>query len=161
MSVFPNTPPPPKPPESEGPSAGVPRQTHEAGVPRRFGVGTLLIITTAYAVLFAVMRALEFPPAAFVLVSLFFTAVGLGQMLLFKGRQPRKASVIVGACLYPPLFLGTIILESGAGHRYHLPPDLGIGVCCSIPSGAMAGYLAGILIAGVFLVVEKVRSIRR
>ena len=48
-------------------------------------------------------------PSVLVLVTLFFSAVGLGQMLLFKGQRPRRASVIVGACVFPCMFLGNCL----------------------------------------------------
>jgi hypothetical protein len=59
---------------------------HEAGVPNRFGVGTLLVISTMYAVLFAVWRFIQGSPVVLVLVTLFFSAIGLGQMLLYHGQ---------------------------------------------------------------------------
>ena len=71
----------------------------EAGVPRQFGVGMLLVVTAVYAVLFAILRASKAPPSSFVVVGLFPFLIGLGQMLLFKGQRPRRASMIVGACI--------------------------------------------------------------
>ena len=90
---------------------------HEAGVPRRFGVGILLVITTMFAVLFAIMQMLKLPPLAFAEIAGFFGAVGLGQMLLFKGERPRRASVIVGACFLPFLIFGAIVFECVQLHR--------------------------------------------
>ncbi len=132
---------------------------HEAGVPRRFGVGILLVITTMFAVLFAIMQMLRLPPLAFAGIAVFFGAVGLGQMLLFKGERPRRASVIVGACFFPCLVFGTIDFES-VGSRWVFPFDLCMGMFCSIPVGALYGYLAGVLIAGVFLVIDKLENRR-
>jgi hypothetical protein len=128
---------------------------HEAGVPRRFGIGTMLIITTMYAVLFAVMQTLRLPLEGFVLVSLFFTAIGFGQMLLFKGRRPRRASIIVGACAYPCLAVGSVgFVQRNLDYQsffFFLFP----GLVCFIPTGAIMGYLAGMLIAAVFLLIDK------
>ena len=73
----------------------------EVGVPRQFGVGTLLLITAMYAVLFGSMRVCRCTAAYSFWTGLFFAAVGLGQMLLFKGKQPRRASLIVGVCFVP------------------------------------------------------------
>lgn len=134
---------------------------HEAGVPRRFGVGILLVIATMYAVLFAIMRTLAFPPAAFVLIALFFTGVGLGQMLLFKGKRPRRASVIVGGILCPSLFLAVAVIE-GVVHRIPtvnlLHPDFWkiLGYCTI--TGTILGYLAGMLIAVVVQFESPVRE---
>jgi hypothetical protein len=132
---------------------------HEAGVPRRFGVGILLVITTMFAVLFAIMQTLRFPPFVFAVVAVFFGAVGLGQMLLFKGQRPRRASVIVGACFYPCLVLGTIVFEILFSNSLY-SPDLCF-LLSSIPFGALFGYLAGGLIAGVFLLINTLENRQR
>ena len=153
MSVLPNTPPPES--ADPGPNGDAVGQAREFGVPRRFGVGTLLLITAMYAVLFAVLRAMQVPPVGFVLIGVFFGAVGLGQMLLFKGQRPRRASVLVGACAYPCLFLAAELYHSGQ-------PGLDLLFAMALAgmiSGAVYGYLAGLLIAGVFLVNEKLKQI--
>ena len=72
--------------------------------PFQFGIGTLLVVTTMYAVLFAILRACNAPPLTFVAVTLFFTAVGFGQRFLFEGRRPGRASMIVGACYFVGLY---------------------------------------------------------
>ena len=102
----------------------------EVGVPNRFGVGTLLIISTMYAVLFAVWRMVEGSPTFLAFVTIFFSAIGLGQMLLFKGQRPRMASVIVGACAYTCMFFGFIFYEVLDSGHYVSDADLLFGVCC-------------------------------
>jgi len=126
---------------------------HEAGVPRRFGMGVLLVITAMYAVLFGVMRGIGANPITFVLVTLFFTAVGTGQMLLFRGRQPRWASMVAGAAACPLLYLGGIIYYRLA-FGLRTSPDICGGFTCGVIAGAIYGYLAGVLIAGVFLIAD-------
>ncbi|MHB0960102.1 MAG: alpha/beta fold hydrolase [Pirellulaceae bacterium] len=134
---------------------------HEAGVPHRFGVGTLLVISTMYAVLFALWRFGGGSPKALVWVTLFFTAVGLGQMLMFKGRQPRKASVIVGAYVYPCMFIGDVLYNQLAAGVVDIVYDrIFFELFFCVPVGGVYGYLAGLLIAAQFLVVDKLRSIR-
>ena len=49
-----------------------------ASVPRRFGVGVLLILMTAFAVLFAMMRTFGARPEVFIVVSVLFLGVTLG-----------------------------------------------------------------------------------
>ena len=83
---------------------------HEAGFPRRFGIGTLLVVTTMFGVLFAGLQALGCPPIVFFLALLFFTAVGLGQAFLFGGKHPRRASVIVGAVFVAGWFFLVVLL---------------------------------------------------
>jgi hypothetical protein len=129
--------------------------SHEAGVPNRFGVGTLLVISTMYAVLFAVWRFMKWPPIVLVWVALFFFAIGLGQMLLFSGQRPRRASVIVGACVYPFMLLAYVAYEEHA-----IPADTVPGLLICIPVGMFLGYLAGSLIAAHFLLIDKLKSLR-
>ncbi len=143
---------------------------HEVGVPNRFGVGTLLTISTMYAVLFALWRLLGGSLRFLVWVTLFFSAIGLGQMLLYKGRQPRKASVVVGAYVYPFMFIGFIIQKAIDDGQYITNEDLSdVGLIViffvylflfSIPVGMILGYLAGLLIAAHFFVIDKWRNRR-
>jgi len=131
----------------------------EAGVPRRFGVGTLLLITTMFAVLFAVLRALGVPALVFAGIALFFMAVGLGQMLLFKGERPRRASITTGAFLGAGFPVFCWALHCALGPRFAVsshPLDSVVGAF----GGAFYGYLAGILIAGVFLMIDKLKRVR-
>jgi len=79
------------------------------GVLPRFGIATLLVVTVLYSVLFGILQLLELPPVAFAEIVLFFTAVGLGQAFLFKGRGSRLASMVVGAILYPCLWVGGVL----------------------------------------------------
>ncbi len=136
----------------------------EVGVPNRFGVGTLLIISTMYAVLFAGWRIVEGSPTFLAFVTIFFSAIGLGQMLLFNGQRPRRASVIVGACAYTCMILGLIVFELLASGHHVSDADLFFGFCCwllfCIPVGMLLGYLAGLLIAAHFLLIDKWRNRR-
>jgi hypothetical protein len=97
--------PPPDSAESRPSGAVSKLAQQEAGAPRRFGVSVLLVITAMYAVLFGLLQAMGAPAPVFFFVALFFTAIGLGQMFLFKGKRPRRASVLVGACFFPCLVL--------------------------------------------------------
>lgn len=134
---------------------------HEAGVPHRFGFGTLFLISTMYAVLFAFWRLIEWPPDVLVSVALFFFAVGLGQMLLFKGQRPRRASVMMGACVFPCMVLAVAAYKRlAAGLTPAFPDDIIIGLVCCISQGAVFGYVAGLLIAAHFLVIDKLRDLR-
>jgi hypothetical protein len=136
----------------------------QTGVPRRFGVAVMLVIMTMYAVLFAAMQKL--PAVFFICIATFFTGVGLAQTILYKGRDPRRASVVAGMTLYPLLLVvaAFVMVMSGGGH----PPDIRdlsralitlLAVFYFFSGfGALAGYLAGGLIAGVFLLFNKVQT---
>ncbi len=143
---------------------------NQTGVPRRFGVAVMLVVTTMYAVLFAAIRtwvvvATLGPPAPAIIAALFvvivgfFTIVGLSQAILFKGRNPRWASIITGTILGPPAAMGVMLLASAPG--LNSVDKLLAGLICGLPLwlalGGCFGYLAGGLIAGVFLLFNKVQ----
>ena len=111
-----------------------------------------------YAALFGILRACDAPPSAFVVVTLFFTVVGLGQKLLFKGRRPGIASIIVGACFFVGLYM---FYEAAFGvaarEHFFAPYDPVEGAFC----GAILGYLVGLPISGVLLVIGMLRNRQR
>jgi hypothetical protein len=98
---------------SPNPSEGAAVQT---GVPRRYGVGTLLVITTLYSILFAFLRSVGAPPAVFVVVALYLAGIGAAQMLLFQGERPREASILTGSALFVLLWVigGTMLLATNS-----------------------------------------------
>ncbi len=139
------------------PTRRPPRQ--QTGVPRRFGVGVMLVITTMYAVLFALMSSLRFPPSIFVATTFFFTGIGLAQAVLFKGRNPRVASILAGVVLSPLAIIAGGIVQANVGRGVIEEVDAILVVFLYFLSGigALPGYLAGGLIAGVFLFLNKVQ----
>lgn len=141
---------------------GKPRR-QPIGVPRRFAVGTGLIIVTMYSVLFGVMTWLGANPIVFVIVAVFFTGVGAAQMFLFRGTRPRDASFVAGAALCPLILLTSILIASlleRPGLDVHdwlllaaASPYLAL---VGIGTGILAGYLAGCLTAGVFFILDRI-----
>lgn len=125
------------------------------GVPRRFGIGTILIVTAAYGVLLAILRLARWDPGAIFWALGFISAVGLGQMLLFNAKRPREASIVTGAIMFPLAILGVVLTYET--HPYDHMQSL-CGLVCAIPFGAIAGYLAGGVVAGVFLVMDAVEQ---
>jgi len=135
----------------------------QSAVPCQFGISTLLLITAMYAVLFGVLRALSFPPLVFAETAIFLTAIGLGQIFLFKGQRPRMVSIIIGTCLCLGFFflhrlfsntLGrTVAVWEFNGGQTVVSFDLG-----NFLQGPIIGYVSGILIAGTFSVVNKLKS---
>ncbi|MEN6493863.1 MAG: GNAT family N-acetyltransferase [Thermoguttaceae bacterium] len=125
------------------------------GVPRRFGVGLLLVVTTVYALLFGVLRALHFPAMAFVMVVGYVTVIGLGQAILFGGKKPRLASYLVGAAVCLVLYMLTFwraILLIGSWKSF---PELLSIVFWSLTVGGLSGYVTGCLVGGVFLIAKQ------
>jgi hypothetical protein len=140
----------------EGPVADV------ASVPRRFGVGVLMILMTAIAVLFAAMKTLRAPPDVFASVAVLFLAVTLGQILLYQGKQPRQASIWTGAVVFPLEVYAWSLISASQPHgdfsTYEGALYFSTGMLIvTVPAGALFGYLAGCVMAGIFFVQEKFR----
>lgn len=114
-------------------------------VPRRFDLATIMIVTSAFALLFGVIRLFDFGLLGFAAVAGFFTCVALAQAIMFGGRAPRAASIVAGGS-YCALFA--------------LSADPA-GLCIGVVYGGILGYLAGILIASVFLVTDLARMLVR
>jgi hypothetical protein len=123
--------------------------------PRRFDLATILVVTAAYSILLGCLSGFGAHPILSTTVAGFITFVGLGQALLFGGRRPRLASSLVGGCMFGlPITAGLMLLPQPRP----APPInfasvfIGYALC-----GAILGYLAGVLIGGVFLVADVVR----
>jgi hypothetical protein len=120
-------------------------------------VGKLMAITTLFAGLFGVMTWLGTPPVVFAAIAVFFALVGLAQAILFQGRRPRQASVVAGIALCELSVVGFVIAMiwiRGIPSFFELSRVLVtlllVMLCCG-PIGAGLGYLAGCVIAAVFL----------
>lgn len=133
------------------------------GVPRRFGIGTLFIVTAAYGVLLTGLRAMDWHRGVIAAFVGFISLVGLGQMLLFGARRPRRASIVTGAVCVPlvQLLIFSMLDGRNRGHPLHWLDggELLIWLFSLFSStlfGAAAGYLAGGVVAGVFLIMDAV-----
>lgn len=137
--------------------AGKGRLSEAVGVPRQYGVGTLLLITAMYALLFGALKSLRSPPAAFAIVGVFPACIGLAQMLLFGGKRPREASIIAGSIFF---VLASIILfltiPAGARGSY----GVFVIVIVAPAMGAFFGYLVGAAVGGVFLIANWIERWR-
>jgi MFS family permease len=130
------------------------------GLPRRFGLGVLMLLVTLAAVLFSALRSLGACPEVFAVISTMFAAVAVGQIFLFRGRYPRAASIWVGGCFFPLQVVALVIWLSLA---YGPAPIFAVAVMLlvSIPLGAGFGYLSGGLVGGVFLILDALAEKRR
>jgi hypothetical protein len=126
--------------------------------PRRFDLSTIMVVTAAYALMFSVINALfsSIGGAAgiSIMVGLFVTLVGVGQAFMYGGRKPRTASILVGVTLTCLIMFGSMLFfDSGRGVGFMLPWMLIYGVL----TGAIYGYLAGVMVGGVFLASDLLR----
>ncbi len=119
------------------------------GAKRVFDLFTLMAITLAFGLLFGAMKALDSIPEVFFGVTTFVTFVGIGQMLLFGGNSPRLAS-LVGGPIALVLTMVLLALWYGQGAVW--------AMICSLILGVPAGYLAGGMVAGVFLIADSLRD---
>lgn len=138
------------------PIAGGPHAAEPFGVPRRFGVGTIMVITAAFGLLLSSLQAIGAPPAVVWFVVIFVSLIGVGQMLLFGARQPRLASILVGAVGLP---LMTIVTISLAGPRRSLGREAPCAIFAAVLFGGGFGYLAGGVVAGVFLIMDAIERV--
>ena len=119
------------------------------GAQRVFDLFTLMAITLAFGLLFGAMKALNALPEVFFGVTSFVTFIGIGQMLLFKGNSPRLASVVGGPVA---LVLTAVLLNLWFGRMESW------SIFCALIAGAPFGYLAGGMVAGVFLIADMLRE---
>lgn len=126
------------------------------GAPRVFDLFTLLAVTVAFALMFAALRLLEpllladWPTVALVLAS-YVTLIAIAQLGLWGGNQPRLASLVAGpfACL--AIAIAMIVYRGTATFEV----VTGTILLCML--GVPAGYLAGAVVAGVFLLADLFR----
>jgi uncharacterized protein YhhL (DUF1145 family) len=130
-------------------------------MPRRFSIGTAMILTAVFAVMLSILKTFDAPPVVFGFMSVFVVAIAVCQALLFKGKNPRKASIIVGVAMGILLFILLFAFQAWAVHYrgWRVEPreylmiaavgGIGIIVCTAV------GYVAGWFIAAVFLVRKE------
>jgi hypothetical protein len=121
------------------------------GVPERFGIGALLAMVLLFAIVSAVLRWSGAPPvvSAFVLTLLAFAA--LFQAFLAK---PRTASVVAGALVFPGFFFFGQMMYAPRTLVGIVPSQVAFMTALCMLSGLLAGYVAGAIVASVFLVMD-------
>lgn len=139
-------------------SSQSPPRSKTYGAPRVFDLFTLLAITLAFAVLFALLGllapALDMSAMALTVgMGLFVAMVGLSQMWLFGSNNPRVASLISG-----PFAFAIILLFPISRATNSLMEGALASLCVGLFFGPVAGYLAGAVVAGVFLLADQFRN---
>jgi hypothetical protein len=125
-------------------------------VPRRFGVGTMMILVTAFAMLLGILKSCGVPPVLFGATAAFLAGVGACQVLMFGGRDPRRASFFGGIISLGVLSL--VVTSIG----WFMTRDLEVifvgifwGGLATFVLGGPLGYAAGCLVAAIFLVRKE------
>ena len=126
-----------------------------ASAPRRFGMGTVMIVTVAVSLLFASANWLDLPPAISLFAGSFLAIIGGLQILM--NQVPRAASVAAGAVICP-LSVWITWTVTGTNPRFAFfvstPADTAFAMAHMLVVGAVVGYIGGVLVAGLFLVIE-------
>jgi hypothetical protein len=75
--------------------------------------------------------------------------------LLYGGRKPRAASIVTGSVTYVVIAIAYWIYED----RMRSDEYIIIVLLMSLVFGGVAGYIAGVLVGGVFLVADVIREV--
>jgi hypothetical protein len=118
-------------------------------------LATIFVVTSAFALLLGGMSLIGILPGISLVVAGFIMVVGAGQALLFGGRKPRLASVIVGIGFCTLAIIGISFLTGRALQADLLVLTLPVSFIYGVPSG----YIAGVLVGGVFLVADVLRKL--
>lgn len=127
------------------------REVKLYAVPRRFDIATLLVVSLAYSLLFTLLRlsGTHWGVAAF--TGGLTMAVGIAQGLFPYGNGPRNASIVAGAG-YVAIWAGVL-----AALYENVLMFVAMVLFSLLLTGPVVGYLCGAVVAGVFLVADKVR----
>lgn len=122
-------------------------------VPRRFDLATIFVVTAAYSILLGGLSALDATPIIKTVIAVFVTVVAVAQAALAKVVHPRGTSIIAGA-VATSVIMWILML----GLRGHFVFSFLFATIVGVPFGALFGYLAGAVVAGVFLVADLLRG---
>jgi hypothetical protein len=122
--------------------------------PRRFDLATIFVVTAAYSILFGAMAAMDFGPLAKITVGFLVTTVAASQAFYQNVANPRGVSVVAGAItMSVMLVLLTLFVK-----EWRDQPIFVVVVLFGLVGGAIAGYLSGVLVGGVFLIADALRK---
>jgi hypothetical protein len=120
----------------------------EVCVPRRFGLRAILVVTGCFAVLCLLLARLNTHWLLVEVICIMLLMIGALQMLRGPAKA-RQSSILTG--------MATMSFVGAIGALLN-PPDSrssGMLVFCNWTIiGPFAGYLGGVFVAGVFLIVE-------
>ncbi len=117
-------------------------------VPKRFGMGTILMATTLFAILFAVLKWAKASPAELFFFTAFVGTVSVSQMVF--DRSPRWASVFCGAIYLPLSVMLSDVVPGRSIVRIFNDYDWWLIAIY----GLLVGYLGGAIMAGIFLISD-------
>lgn len=140
------------------------KQNDLYSAPRSFDIATMLVVTSAFALLFTCMTMLDAPSGTFAYFAGLVTTVGIAQSLYSVRYDPRSVSFVAGTVYHiavTMLLFVLVLFFEDRGFRSGDAMRLDLWLC---PMFAVAfvspgiGYLSGALVAGTFLVADYLRS---
>lgn len=129
-------------------------------VPRRFGLRAALIATAVFALLLSVIKWTDASPVALIFYASFVMVVGAAQVVF--ERSPRLSSILAGALFLLLVKTWAFIFDNGLEP---ISNGLFMGLFSeghlvfTLLYGALYGYLSGTLLAGVYLVTDKMQFV--
>lgn len=126
----------------------------QAGVRLWLSAGVFLDVMVLYACLLGVMAVFRFHVATIAVTTLFFTAIGFGQVFLFKRNRPQIASLIVGAAFAVALYVFSVCCRIASG----LPLASALSYPLFLVEGVVCGWFCGRVIAGASGLIRKIRE---
>lgn len=142
---------------SELPSEVIDSKIYSA--PKRFDIATMMVVTVAYAFLFMLISTVvgmnnSTSVWASAIIGLYLAYIAIAQIVLFKGDEPRFASVVAGAAA----FSLTVFAVSAFGNENNgIWNCLAMAFLAGVFFGAPVGYFAGATVGGVFLISDMRR----
>ncbi|MCE5267175.1 MAG: hypothetical protein LLG00_04760 [Planctomycetaceae bacterium] len=130
-------------------------------MPRRFSIGAAMMLTAIFAILFGILRASDAPPVVFFVTLVFVAAIAMCQALLFGGKNPRKASILVGivaGVLVDLAFVAVVVLDACYHHAHVSVEDIAlmaVAVWAAFLVCTAFGYVIGWFVAAIFLVRKE------
>jgi hypothetical protein len=123
--------------------------------PRRFDLATIFVVTAAYSLLFGFMTALDASPGMKIVLGGVVTIVAAAQALFLKVANPRGVSIVTGAAAYTLFSWIAWFIDP---HTFFFSSLFYVTFINGLIGGSMMGYLAGVLVGGVFLVADALRT---
>ena len=122
---------------------------------RRFDLATIFVAMGVYSVLLAAMSMLQFQAAAQIYLGIFVLVVGIGQAVLEPYYDARRSSILVGAGFHT---LCSLVLWYFFVRSDFIITFIGIVLMNGVLCGAAMGYMAGVLVGGVYLLADVLRG---
>ena len=144
---------------SKGPGSFylIPPQRPQVGAPRRFDIGTIVILAIVFAVFFGIATLLNFPSSSYGYITIFIGGVAACQLLLFKGKYPRETSIISGSVIFYLLMVFVSLTNDFGPRDFTRQITFSIqGFFVNLGIGGLLGYLVGGLISCGFWIRDKI-----